>query len=153
MKKRTIIILAIIIGIFAVIQFIPIEKPGFVSENPDDLIVNNDLPSDISAILKNACYDCHSNETNYPWYAHVFPVKMLVYNDVKEGREKLNFSNWESQKKLDKATILDEISSEVLDGEMPMKIYIQMHSGAKLSDDQRNNLASWADDFAESLFE
>ena len=153
MKKKTFIILLIIAAILVLIQFIPAERPEYTAKNPDDLIVNNQIPEDISAILKNACYDCHSNETNYPWYAHVYPVKLLIYKDVKKGREALNFSNWESLKKLDKASVLDDIGGEVLEGDMPMKIYTCMHSDAKLSIGQRNEIAAWSEEFADALFE
>lgn len=124
-----------------------------IKENPSDLIVNNAMPDSISSLLKSVCYDCHSNETIYPWYAYVAPVSWLVSRDTKIGRAEMNFSNWEQLSKMDKAKLLGDIAEEVEDGAMPMPIYILMHPEAKLSIRQREMLIDWTDEFAESLFE
>lgn len=121
--------------------------------NPDDLILNNKLPDSVKQLLTNACYDCHSNESKYPWYSYVAPVSWLVARDIRMGREHLNFSDWESLSKMDKAKQLGEIAEEVEDGNMPMPIYILMHPEAKLTMNQRELLVNWTDEFAESLFE
>jgi len=148
--KFLIVILVIVI---VIIQFIPNDKPEVVLANENDLIYNNQLPEHISVMLKESCYDCHSNETVYPWYSHVAPVSWLVVKDIREGRNELNFSHWESQSKMDKAKNLDKIIDEVTDENMPMPIYTIMHANAKLSDNDRQLLAEWAESYAESLFE
>ena len=103
-------------------------------------------------MLKTSCYDCHSNQTVYPWYSSVAPVSWLVIRDTKEGRKELNFSNWEKYSKMDKAKLLDDISEEVEESEMPMPIYFIMHSDAKLSKENRDELVKWSQDYAENLF-
>ncbi|MEJ2596202.1 MAG: heme-binding domain-containing protein, partial [bacterium] len=95
--------LFVIIAIVIILQFIPYERPETSAENPDDLLLNNGLPDTIAGIFRAACYDCHSNETNYPWYSHVAPVSWLVTRDIRIGRENMNFSDWESLSKMDKA--------------------------------------------------
>ena len=152
MKKRKAFWL-IIFFLFVIIQFVPAGKPDTIPENENDLIYNNHIPESIVNILKTSCYDCHSNETSFPWYSHVAPVSWLVNRDVIKGREELNFSEWESQSKMDKAKNIDKIIDEVEGGKMPMRIYILMHSEAKLNEDARKQLADWADNYAESLFE
>lgn len=142
-----------LILIFVVFQIIPSERPPVISNNPNDLLVNNSLPDSVSQIFRSACYDCHSNETVNPWYAYIAPVSWLVSRDVKLGRKKMNLSDWEANSKVDKAKILDEIQEEVEDGEMPMPIYILMHPKAKLTKQQRELIVAWSDEFAESLFE
>lgn len=92
-------------------------------------------------------------ETHYPWYSYVAPISFLVSRDTKVGREEFNFSDWENYKKTDKAGILDGISDEVAEGEMPMKIYTLIHRNSALSDDEKEIIVNWADEFAESLFE
>ncbi|MAE07420.1 MAG: cytochrome C [Bacteroidetes bacterium] len=150
MKKAIYIFVALLI----IIQSIPANLPEVSSKNPNDLIANNsDIPKDVKMILKNSCYDCHSNETHYPWYSYVVPVSFLVSRDIIAGREELNFSNWEDYKKTEKAEILDEISEYVSDGKMPMKIYTLIHRDAVLSDDEKEIIVVWAEEFAESLFE
>ena len=81
------------------------------------------------------------------------PVSYLIAKDTREGRMDMNFSTWESLDKIEKAEMLDEIAEEVSEGEMPMKIYPITHPKARLSDEDRETIALWAEEFAESLFE
>lgn len=101
-------------------------------------------PKEAAAVLRRACYDCHSNETVWPWYSHVAPVSWLVYHDVSDGRKHLNFSTWASyddKKKLRKVNAAAEAARE---GEMPPVIYLPAHPTAKLSDADRAALDAWA---------
>ncbi|RLD85186.1 MAG: cytochrome C [Bacteroidetes bacterium] len=143
----------IIVFLLVLIQFVPAGLPDTIAENENDLLYNNQIPEQVAVILKTSCYDCHSNETNYPWYSYVAPVSWLVGKDIREGREELNFSEWESLSKIDKAKHLDNIIDEVSDGDMPMNIYTIIHTDAKLSSEEIEQLANWAEDYAESLFE
>ena len=122
MKKILVVLAVILIGI----QFIPVER-----SNPS---VTEEIssPSNIKAILKKSCYDCHSNETEYPWYAHVAPISFLVAKDVKNGRRNLNFSEWDRYDKENGEKILVKISNEVEKGTMPLAIYTLVHPTAKL---------------------
>ncbi len=142
-----------VLGLLIIVQVYPVTRPEVVANNPDDIMKVTEIPSNVSSMLKAACYDCHSNETSFPWYSSVSPVKWLVYQDIRKGREKLNFSNWASMDKMDQAEVLDNISTEVMGGDMPMKIYHIMHSDAKLSDEDRQAIADWADEYTEALFE
>lgn len=144
-------ILLFLLGIFLILQLIPSNKPEVITENPNDLILNNSVPSNISTMLRNTCYDCHSNETVYPWYAYVAPVSFLVSKDTREGRHDLNFSEWEKLDAYEKGEMLEEIAEEVEEGEMPMKIYPITHPKAKLSDENREDIVNWALSMAESL--
>jgi len=139
--------------IFLISQMFPANLPEVTLENPADLISNNDVPKEIEKMLRTTCYDCHSNETVYPWYSYVSPVKFLVSKDTRKGRKHLNFSEWEDYSMEDKLEVLDEISEEVGEGEMPMKIYPIAHPDAKLSEVDRQVLIAWAEDFAESMFD
>jgi len=149
--KKTIII--IIVVLLIVIQFIPANLPEVTTDNPNDLLKTANVPVNIANKLKTSCYDCHSSETVYPWYSYVAPISFLISRDTREGRKKLNFSNWNKLSKVKKAKFLDEISDEISEEEMPMKIYPIMHSNAKLTDDDRDRLVAWADSYGESLFE
>jgi len=137
MKNIRKIILLIIVGIVIIIQFIPVDRT-----NPP---VTADLwaPEDVKEILKNSCYDCHSNETDWPWYSYVAPVSWLVSNDVKDARRHLNFSDWENMNMSARKMMLDEIWEEVVAGEMPLSIYTLMHSDAKVSDEQLKFIFKW----------
>jgi len=151
--KTVKIIFWVLVIIFVIIQFFPSGRPEVIKDNPQDLLKNNSVPEDIAAMLKTSCYDCHSNEPVYPWYAYVAPVSWLVSRDIREGKKELNFSEWQGLKKIKKAEKLDSMSEEI-DGEtMPMPIYLVTHRKAKLTPEQKRKLIGWTEDFADSLFE
>ena len=149
MKKLLIILAAILI----LIQFIPANLPDTSNNNPDDLLLSTKVPADVAKMLKTSCYDCHSNETVYPWYSYVAPISFLVSRDTREGRKKLNLSDWKNLSKVKKAKYLDEIIDEVTEGDMPMVIYPITHPDAKLSEKDRESISTWAENYADSLFE
>ena len=151
MKKKKVWIALLVI--FIIIQLIPTGRPEVIKDNPNDLLLNNQVPTEAESMLRAACYDCHSNESIYPWYAYVAPVSFLVNRDIRVGREELNFSDWETFSKVDKAKLLDKIIEAVESEEMPMVIYPPLHPEAKLSTEDRKVLTDWAESFAESLFE
>ncbi len=93
------------------------------------------FPSADRKLVADACLDCHSNATTWPWYSNVAPVSLLVVNDVKGGREHLNFSQWDRPQ-----PSLDEVLESVREGEMPPLQYKVIHSGARLSDAERRRL-------------
>ncbi|MEW6195764.1 MAG: heme-binding domain-containing protein [Bacteroidota bacterium] len=123
---------------FVGIQFIEIEKT-----NPP-IIADINAPAEVKNLFKMACYDCHSNETKWPWYSSVAPVSWLIEKDVREGRGHLNFSEWELMKSDKKAEYKKEIWEEVNEGNMPLPIYTYLHPNAKLDITQKNIIRQWA---------
>jgi hypothetical protein len=144
MNKKLKYALVVFICALLLIQLVPGEKPEVTLDNPNDIHKEVLIDPDISKILRNACYDCHSNETVYPWYAGVAPISWLVIHDINEGREELNFSEWIPYSLKRKNHKLEEIAEEVEEGEMPMKIYTFTHSEARLTDKERETLMYWA---------
>ena len=153
MSKGLKIFLYILLGLFLLIQLYPFEKPKVTHNNPNDLIQNYEVPENVATLLKNACYDCHSNESVYPWYSYIAPVKWAVFDHINEGREDLNFSEWKTLNKQDMAEALDDITDEVSEGEMPLKPYPLTHPKAKLSDADKEAISEWAEAFTEKLFD
>ncbi|HCY76659.1 MAG TPA: heme-binding protein [Ignavibacteriales bacterium] len=131
MKKFLIAVVVILIGI----QFIPVERT-----NPP-VISDIDAPADVKAILKKACYDCHSNETNWAWYTKVAPSSFLAVKDVNDTRKNLNFSEWNINKE---AKYKEEIWDEIREEQMPPWQYKIFHSEAKLTPEEKNLLRNWA---------
>jgi hypothetical protein len=127
------LILAVIgIGIvgFLVIQLIPLDR-----SNPPVVKEPNWDSQQTRALAVRACFDCHSNETKWPWYAYVAPVSWVVVHDTQEGRGYLNFSDW------GKGTArLEQIAEVVQNGSMPKRIYLPMHPEAQLTDAERTAL-------------
>ncbi len=136
MRPGRIIILLLILGLTG-IQFIEVERT-----NPP-VTAEIRAPSDIMEILKKSCYDCHSNETVWPWYSKVAPVSWLVEDDVTEGRKHLNFSTFESLDTSVKLKKKDEILEEVQNGEMPLDIYTLIHPNANLELLQIAKIEKW----------
>ena len=133
MKKKAILwILSGIVVVGLLIQMIPLpgrgNNPAVVSEPPWD-------SPQTRALAKRACFDCHSNETVWPWYSYVAPVSWLVYNDTMEGRSRMNFSEWNTQSR-SSGDIIEEIQS----GGMPPAIYLPMHPSAQLSAAEKQQL-------------
>jgi hypothetical protein len=137
----------ILLGLAAIgiaIQFIPNRLPENKSDNPEDVIQNGMASNEIAIILKTSCYDCHSNQTDYPWYSYVAPVSWLVASDIKKGREELNFSEWKSYSKRKAIKKLDEIGEMVEEGKMPLPIYTLIHRNAIISDEQKKQIIEWS---------
>jgi hypothetical protein len=100
-------------------------------------------PPDVDALLRRACYDCHSHETVWPWYASVAPFSWLVAHDVAEGREKLDFSIWTSYGPGKRTKKLRESAKEIAEGEMPPWQYRLVHAEARFSEVERAQLLAW----------
>lgn len=133
MKKLIAFIVVVLIGI----QFIPVERTN--PPVPSEI----DAPANIKAIFKKACYDCHSNETNWAWYTKVAPASFLAVKDVEDGRKHLNFSEWGNYTNKTKK-IMDEIWEEVREEQMPPWQYRILHSEAKLSQEEKDAIRTWA---------
>jgi hypothetical protein len=154
MKKGKIVRIgiAVLLILFIIIQFIPFEFPETSFDNKNDLILFHPVDEEVEGIIKTSCYDCHSFETRYPWYSYVAPVKWLVIQDVREGREELNFSEWQKLEKREQIKMLEEIREEVEGGYMPLPIYTIMHRNASLSDDQKIRISEWATAMTDEIF-
>jgi hypothetical protein len=131
----------VLLGIGVVVVGIQLIRPS--QTNPP---VTGEIkaPPEVSSLLKRACYDCHSNETKWPWYSQVAPVMWLVTRDVNEGRKELNFSQWEGYEPARKLKKLEKVVNEVEEGEMPMEIYLPMHPEAKLTKEEQTQITDWA---------
>ena len=146
--KRTFQILLVA---FIVIQFFHPAK------NQAEGISNNDItklyavPADVQTILKTSCYDCHSNNTAYPWYNNIQPVAWFLDDHVKEGKKHLNFSEFATYRIGKQYKKLEEVNGEVKDGEMPLDNYLWIHRDAALNDQQKLTLANWVNAVRDSI--
>lgn len=105
-----------------------------------------EAPAEIEAILRRSCYDCHSNETRWPWYSRLAPVSWWLVHHVEEGREHLNFSEWSGAEPRILRHRFEEIDEQIAQAEMPLSSYLILHWSARLSDDERDTLRRWARD-------
>ncbi len=137
MKKIVLYLVLPLVVFFVAIQFVPVSRT-----NP---AVTADLVAspEVKKILRTSCYDCHSNETKWPWYSRVAPISWLVAHDVKEGRSELNFSLWNSYNARKKKQLKADIWEEVEEGRMPVKMYLWTHSKGTLDKKKIAILEKW----------
>lgn len=141
MKKKIGIGLVVVL---VAIQFIrPTRNTGEL-EGPNDISKHYQVPAEIHAVLKKSCYDCHSNKTEYPWYANLQPVGWWLQSHVNEGKDELNFSEFGTYPEKKAKHKFEEIEELVNEGEMPLSSYTIIHGDAKLSAEQTTAIASWA---------
>lgn len=117
---------------------------------PTDFAKVYAVPPPLQTVLKNACYDCHSNNTTYPWYVNVQPVAWMMANHIRNGKEKLNFSDFGSYMGRRRSSKLKEIANQVRDDEMPLSSYKWMHKEARLSAEDKALLIDWFNKTADS---
>ncbi len=133
-KRLGLALIVILIGI----QLIPADK-----RNPPERGAAA-APGEVQVLLRRACFDCHSNETVWPWYSQIAPGSLLIARDVKNGRKEVNFSTWEKYDEKRKARKLKEIAKQVEKGGMPLFYYLPLHPEAKLSPAERELIINWA---------
>ena len=103
-----------------------------------------EAPEKVMAILRRSCYDCHSNETVWPWYSYVAPTSWLAAKDVREGRDALNFSEWSDYNTKQQNYKRKECGEEVEDSEMPLWFYLPLHPEAELSSEDKETILAWS---------
>jgi hypothetical protein len=138
------ILLGVLVLLLA-IQFIRQTKNAGPSPSPADIQVRHPASLEILRILKTACYDCHSNHTKYPWYAEVQPLGWWLADHIKEGKEHINFSEFDQLTPKRAARKLEQCADEVTEGGMPLTSYRLVHAEARLTIAQRKLLADWFD--------
>jgi Haem-binding domain len=136
-----------LLGAFLIMQLIArpkknINKGPEATANHISKIIP--VPENIAGILKRACNDCHSNNTNYPWYANIMPVGWILDNHVKDGKKELNFDEFATYKSKRQSKKLDEVADEVKEGKMPIGNYTKLHKEARLTEEEKNALINWA---------
>lgn len=137
---------------FLIIQFFQPARTNPPVVPGHDLRASTNAPNPkVAAVLQAACYDCHSYETQWPWYGHVAPVSWWLADHIKDARERLNFSEWPTDDPAKAKKKLHRISESVDDGDMPLASYTWMHPAARLSTDDRKLLTDWADQEADKI--
>ena len=132
--------------ILVMIQFIRPGKNVGTIEDPKDITHTVTVPTEVQSILQKSCNDCHSNNTQYPWYYNIQPVAWWLANHVNDGKRHLNFSEFNTYKTKRKLKKLKEVKEEVEDGEMPMESYLWMHGNAKLTEAEKAALYKWVEE-------
>jgi hypothetical protein len=135
----------IVVGLFALvgIQFIPANLNKKEVIPTSDIRYVYDIPDRVLNILETSCYDCHSNNTNYPWYSNIQPARMIMDHHVKEGKEELNFNEFKNYSDRRKKNKIKSIISQIEDGNMPIPSYALMHNDVRVSADDKKEVMKW----------
>ena len=136
----------VIIGIaaFIVLQFFRIDKTNPLVVQADTLEASTVVPGDINLIMERSCNDCHTNQTQYPWYANIQPSGWFLKNHIEDGRKHLNFSVWNTYTPSKKSKKLEEVCEQIESKEMPIPSYLWIHRSSVLSDSDGKALCGWA---------
>ena len=138
-------IFLMILGVFLLMQFM--MRPAQINEpvTEDDIVEYLQINADVAGMLKTACYDCHSNQPKYPWYANVAPFSWNIASHIYVGRSALNFSEWSTYTSDDQDTRLKEIIEQVEERQMPLPSYLRMHAEARavLTPERIEKLRTW----------
>ena len=150
MKGIKKILLGLLVVLIA-IQFVQPARNKSGQAMPNDIATKVNLPGDVNGILKKACYDCHSNNTAYPWYASIQPMHWFLDNHIRSGKEELNFNEFGSYSSRRQRNKLRAIENSVKDGTMPLSSYTLIHRNAILSDAEKQKLITWVHTSMDSL--
>lgn len=143
--------LLVIGSLFLVIQFFRPSKNISNGIPKEDITSKYAVPGPVLKVLQRSCYDCHSNNTQYPWYNNIQPFAWILDNHVQEGKRELNFSVFAGYTPKKAAHKLDELISETREGAMPLSSYTAIHTDAVLSPQEVELLVAWANTLGDSI--
>jgi len=140
-----------LLGVLVIMQFIRPEKNKQEGEAVNHISKAYLIPEDVSTVLKKACYDCHSNNTRYPWYANIQPVAWWLADHIKDAKEELNFSEFAAYNQRRQYRKMEEVIDEVKEGGMPLNSYTWIHKDARLTEEEKNKVMAWAESIRDTL--
>ena len=142
MRKLNIIgwLSVLVVAVVLAIQFIPVERNVSTVPPGQSFEKTEKVPANVAAILKVSCYDCHSNNSRYPWYSELQPGSWFMARHITKGKEELNFDEFNNYSKRRKKAKIKSIISQIEKDEMPLKSYRMMHGNARLSADEKKEL-------------
>ena len=151
MKRAIKIILIVLLIVLVCIQFIRPAKNISNTVSNYDITNRYSMPPDVLKIFQNSCYDCHSNNTRYPWYSNVQPVDWWLTNHINEGKRGLNFDEYTNRRLRYQYGKMDDVIDLLKKGEMPLNSYTWIHKDAILTDAEKTTLINWAQGIMDTL--
>lgn len=144
-------ILIILLVIFVILQFIRPPGNQSVGNSATAIQTRFPVPPDVQQILKRSCYDCHSNNTVYPWYSYVEPVGWFLSSDIKEGKQELNFDEFASYPAFRQIRKFEAIRQQIEAGKMPLPAYTLIHGYAILTPEQKGQVTAWTQAMVDTM--
>jgi hypothetical protein len=149
--KKAWIVIGSFFALFILIQFFQPAKNDKIANPKNDIVFSLQIPTNVKQKIVNACYDCHSEKTAYPFYNRIAPVSWMLARHIREGKEHLNFSAWANYDKKKQIKLLGDICDEITAGEMPVKSYVLMHSRAVINKKELADICAWTEQAAEEI--
>jgi hypothetical protein len=149
MKLWKKIVLALAVG-FLILQFVRPEK-NLGNPSAHTIAKNFIVPAGVQTILQRSCYDCHSNNTVYPWYAEIQPAGWFLAGHIKDGKRGLNFDEYTSYRVMKQYRRFQDIIDQIEGDEMPLPSYLIIHRNARLSASEKNELIQWCTAMRDSM--
>jgi hypothetical protein len=131
--------------ILLVLQFFQPDQNNAPADPELDMLSLVSPPDESAELIRKACYDCHSNQTDYPWYSRISPVSWYLDKHIREGKEELNFSVYGALDKVDKIGLFADFCDVLDAGTMPLQSYTLLHKAARLSQEERTLLCDWSE--------
>ena len=150
MKRVKQLLFAVLMA-FVVIQFIRPARNQSGQASQSDISNTYSIPEAVYTLFKNACFDCHSNNTNYPWYSNIQPMGWLIAADIENGKAKVDFSEFGLLSSRKQRSRLQEIENQIKDNAMPLSSYKLMHKSARLSEEDKQLLIEWVERTKDSI--
>lgn len=135
----------VLLIVFVVAQFLRPQKNLGDEAMTEFFLAETNTPEEISLILDESCFDCHSNNTHYPWYNAITPVNYWLSNHINKGKKHLDFSKWKDYTYKQKIHKLEEITEMVEDKSMPLNSYLWVHDEAELNQDEIDQITAWVE--------
>ena len=155
-KKIKVILNRLLIVLFVGLVIIQVFHPAKNNDpatTTDDITKMYPISDSVATILHTACYDCHSNNTVYPWYNNIQPVAWWLDDHIKEGKHHVNFSEFGKYPLAKQAKKLRKCAREINEGEMPINFYLWIHTNARLSPREKDLLVNWLSDLSKQLYD
>ena len=143
MRRRTLVGIGLVILVIEVAARPFFRLPGIPSDPAARVDAGARVPPPVLSTLRRACFDCHSDDTRWPWYSALPGAFWLVRNDVSRGRGQLNFSRWNQYNRFDRADLLDKVCEKATSRDMPLWQYRLLHPEARLGDPDVAALCAW----------
>ncbi|TGD59252.1 heme-binding domain-containing protein [Flavobacterium humi] len=152
MKQLIRKILFIGLIIFLLMQFYqPVRNSDYGQVLPIHISKVYHIPKNVESILQTSCYDCHSNNTQYPWYSYIQPIRLFMESHITKGKNDLNFSEWGNYSKRKQENKLDRIVKQIKTDEMPLPSYTLIHKNAVLTAAQKEQMIKWTQKVSDSI--
>lgn len=153
-KKVKSIVKKVFIGlliVLVIIQFIHPAKNADTTTTPQDITVLYPMPDSVHEVLLKACYDCHSNNTKYPWYNNIQPMAWWLNYHINNGKKELNFSEFGKRPLVKQAKKLKKLAKEIKEEDMPLDSYTWIHKDAVLTDAEKAMVINWATNLSQQI--